>query len=113
MSPTPLPANTSGCSRASSTDGGSSGQPGLTAAYPASSKKAAQRSQLESSSQSPCTKTTGCLPEELARSTSSSSEAVGGGMVGSLMLRSLKGTCEGQAGLSAVGDGTPSRLAPS
>src|SRR6187200_810885 len=85
MSPTLLLAKTSGCSRASSTDGGSSGQPGVTAAYPASSKNVAQRSQLESRSHRPCTKTTGCLPEALARSTSSSSEAVGGGMVGSLM----------------------------
>ena len=46
MSPTLLWAKTSGFSRASSTVGGSSGQPGVTAAYPASSKKVAQRSQL-------------------------------------------------------------------
>ena len=55
---------------------GSSGQPGVTATYPASSKTAAHRSQLLASSQSPWTKTTGVLSPALARATSSASCAL-------------------------------------
>ena len=73
MSPTDLCANTSGCSLASSTVSGSSGHPGAIVAYPASSKTVRHRSQLLGSSHSPCTNTTGCLPDELAASTCSAS----------------------------------------
>ena len=51
--PSVLPANTSGLARASAIVSGSSGQTGVTAAYPASSKTPAQLSQLLGSSQSP------------------------------------------------------------
>src|SRR6266852_2434576 len=67
-----LCAKTSGCAFASSTVSGSSGQPGLTVAYPASSKTVIQRSQLLGSSQSPWMNTTGWRPEALARSICSS-----------------------------------------
>src|SRR4051794_31395820 len=73
MSPTDLCANTSGCSLASSTVCGSSGQPGAIVAYPASSKTVLHRSQLLGNSHNPWTKTTGCLPEALAAATCSDS----------------------------------------
>ena len=83
----PLPANTSGCAFASATVSGSSGQPGVSATYPASSNTAAQGSQLEGSSHSPCTKTTGVAVDAFARSTCSSSwsEIVIGSVVSVLM----------------------------
>src|SRR5437773_661705 len=62
-------AKTSGCAFASSTVSGSSGQPGLTAVKPDSSKSDAHRSQLDGSNQRPCTNTTGLSPEAFARST--------------------------------------------
>src|SRR6266852_1817420 len=68
-----LCAKTSGCAFASSTVSGSSGQPGLTAANPASSKTVTQRSQLDGSSQSPWTNTTGVRPDAFARSTCAAS----------------------------------------
>ncbi|MDX6606035.1 MAG: hypothetical protein QOD14_575 [Solirubrobacterales bacterium] len=64
--PTDFLAKTSGFALASATVSGSSGQPGVTVAYPASSKILAQRSQLLGSSQSPWMKTTGVLPEPFA-----------------------------------------------
>ena len=70
MSPTVLPAKTSGCSFAVATSAGSSGQPGTSAAYPASSNRAAQRSQLLGSSHSPWTNTTGVRPDPFTRSIS-------------------------------------------
>src|SRR5712691_2635635 len=74
--PTVLWANTSGCAFASSTVSGSSGQPGVSAVYPAASNIVAQRSQLLGSSQRPWTNTTGCSPVVLARSTCSISWSV-------------------------------------
>ena len=71
--PTLLCANTSGCAFASSTVSGSSGQPGLSAAKPASSNIVIHRSQLDGSSQSPCTNATGVRPDAFARSTCSAS----------------------------------------
>ncbi len=67
--PTVLPANTSGCALASSTVSGSSGHPGRTGAYPASSKSCAHRSQLLGSSHRPWTNTAGVRPDALAFST--------------------------------------------
>src|ERR1700722_2622254 len=61
-----LSANTSGWALASSTVSGSSGQPGLTGAYPAAANTAAHRSQLLGSSQRPWMNTTGLRPESLA-----------------------------------------------
>jgi hypothetical protein len=69
-------ARTSGFARACSTVSGSSGQAGINATYPASSNNAAQGSQLEGSSHSPCTKTTGVAVVAFARSTCSSSWSV-------------------------------------
>src|SRR6266851_3815217 len=72
--PMVLPAKASGCSAASSTVWGSSGQPGVSATKPEASKSSAQRFQLLGSSQRPWTKTTGVWPDDaLARSTCSSS----------------------------------------
>ena len=76
ISPMLLPANTSGFALASSTVSGSSGQPGVSAVKPASSKTPAQRSQLLGSSHRPWTKTTGCSPVALARVTSAASCSV-------------------------------------
>ena len=67
--PTVFLAKTSGCSLASSTVSGSSGQPGVSAVKPASSNSVAQRSQLLGSSQRPWMKTTGFKPVALARAT--------------------------------------------
>src|SRR6478672_9749379 len=64
-------AKTSGSALASATVSGSSGQRGVTATYPASSKRSPQRSQLDGRSQRPCTNTTGVFPDEFARSTCS------------------------------------------
>ena len=75
ISPTVLPAITSGCALASATVGGSSGQSAVTAAKPASSNTAAQRSQLLGSSHSPWTKTTGVRPLALALATCSAGDA--------------------------------------
>src|SRR4051795_7294795 len=58
----PLPAKRCGSATASAWVSGSPGQPGVSAAYPASSKKAAQRSQLSGRSQSPWMKSTGRRP---------------------------------------------------
>src|SRR5713226_7946830 len=74
----PLPAKTSGCAFASATVSGSSGQPGVRATKPASSKSSTQRSQLDGSNQSPCTKTTGVAVVAFARLTCSSSCSVNG-----------------------------------
>src|SRR5205085_10915030 len=63
-------ATTSGSARAASTVAGSSGQSGVSGAYPACLKKSAQLSQLLGSSQRPWMKTTGALPEALAASIS-------------------------------------------
>jgi hypothetical protein len=54
---------------------GSSGRPGVSGAYPASSNTEAHRSQLLGSSHRPCTKTTGVRPVALARSTCARSDA--------------------------------------
>ena len=59
-------AKTSGLARASSIVSGSSGQDGVSPAYPASSKRPTQLSQLLGSSQSPWMKTTGTRPEAFA-----------------------------------------------
>src|SRR5262245_39939667 len=67
--PTVFPDITSGFAFASRTVGGSSGQPGVSAVYPAASNISVQRSQLLGSNQSPWTNTTGCLLSEFARST--------------------------------------------
>ena len=64
-----MPANTSGCSWASSTVAGSSGQPGVSGAKPASSNASAHRSQLLGSSHRPWMNTTGRRPDAFARST--------------------------------------------
>ena len=63
---TDLWANTSGWRLASSTEFGSSGQPAVTVEKPAASKYSAHRSQLLGSSHSPCTNTTGFLPDAFA-----------------------------------------------
>ena len=55
---------------------GSSGQPGVSAVYPASSKTAGQRSQLLGSSHRPCTNTTGCNSGGVGRWTSCASCSV-------------------------------------
>ena len=63
-----LLAKTLGSAFASATVSGSSGQPGASVAYPASSKRARQRSQLLGSSHRPWTNTTGTRPDSLASS---------------------------------------------
>src|SRR5882672_5986647 len=67
--PTVFRAITSGFAFASWTVEGSSGQPGVSAVYPAASNISVQRFQLLGSNQSPWTNTTGCLFSEFARST--------------------------------------------
>ena len=68
--PTDFRAKTSGWAFACSTVSGSSGQPGRNARVArAVSNNFAHRSQLLGSNHNPCTNTTGCLPELLARST--------------------------------------------
>lgn len=74
--PTILRAKTSGFWRASVTLAGSSGQPGAIVAYPASSNRDRQRSQLLESSHNPCTNTTTCRPDPFARSMSCTSVGV-------------------------------------
>src|SRR3954468_2433397 len=69
----PLPAKISGCAFASATVSGSSGQPGVNATYPACSNSSTQGCQLDGSSQSPWTKTTGVAVDAFARSTCSCS----------------------------------------
>lgn len=63
-------AKTSGFARASATVSGSSGQSGVSGAYPARLKKSAQLAQLLGSSQRPWMKTTGVVPEAFAASIS-------------------------------------------
>src|SRR5207342_1660829 len=60
----------SGFARASSIVSGSSGQSGVSGAYPACLNKSAQLAQLLGSSQRPWMKTTGVLPEAFAASIS-------------------------------------------
>src|SRR6516165_4714242 len=67
--PTDLPASTSGWALASATVSGSSGHPGVSAAYPAASNRSAHRSQLLGSRNRPWTNITGVSPEAFARST--------------------------------------------
>src|SRR3954451_21400199 len=61
-----LSANTSGSASASSTVSGSSGQPGLSGAKPASANTAAHRSQLLGNSHNPWMNNTGWSPDSLA-----------------------------------------------
>lgn len=63
-------AKTSGFVRAASTVSGSSGQSGVSGAYPACWNKSAQLAQLLGSSQRPWMKTTGVVPEAFAASIS-------------------------------------------
>src|SRR5262249_32199223 len=86
-------ASASGSARATSTDAGSSGQSGVNATYPASSNTAAQRSQLEGSSQSPWMNTTGVAPLAFARSICSASRLVIG--VGAALESSGAFVCAG------------------
>src|SRR5437764_5759899 len=74
--PTVFLANTLGFARASSTVSGSSGHEGVSAAYPASSKTVAQRSQLLGSDQRPWMKTAAGRPEAFASSICSVSRSV-------------------------------------
>lgn len=68
-------AKASGCSRASATVAGSSGQPGARVVYPLSSNRSRHGCQLLESSQRPCTNSTGVLSVEFARSISARSQS--------------------------------------
>ena len=70
---------------ASSTVSGSSGQPGVSEAYPAFSKSSAQRSQLLGRRKRPCTNTTGVRPDAFDSSTCFASSCV---IVGSMLIPS-------------------------
>src|SRR5258708_34184134 len=72
------------------TGSGSSGQPGVSAVYPASSNTAAQRAQPRGSSQRPWTNTTGCRPVAFARLTCCAScSVIGAGSVGLVLDDSM------------------------
>src|SRR5271166_6468694 len=66
--PTDLLASTSGWALASATVSGSSGHPGVSATYPASSNSSAHRSQLLGSRNRPWTNITGVSLDAFARS---------------------------------------------
>ena len=96
-----MPANTSGWAFASATVSGSSGQPGVSATYPASSKNAAQRSQLDGKSQSPCTNTTGVLVDAFACAICASSCSATGALDVTVLI------CD-----SSPFDPTPAKMSP-
>ena len=108
-------ANASGCSRASATVAGSSGQPGATVVKPLSSKKSRHGCQLLDSSHSPCTKSTGVRSEALARSISARSQSASVEPAVSLIVdpfdvgRSLRGPGSGYASPGASSPDSKSR----